>query len=62
MYSTQKKRVAFNVSKMLSGAGAEGEVGQRWLSPLQSVSRGVGGLGSPVSCGQITFSATPGPQ
>lgn len=27
MYSTQKKRVAFNVSKMLAGAGAEGEVG-----------------------------------
>lgn len=25
VYSTQKKRVAFNVSKMLSGAGAEGE-------------------------------------
>lgn len=25
MYSTQKKRVAFNVSKMLSGVGAEGE-------------------------------------
>lgn len=27
VYSTQKKRVAFNVSKMLAGAGAEGEVG-----------------------------------
>ncbi|XP_040120152.1 chromatin assembly factor 1 subunit B [Oryx dammah] len=26
VYSTQKKRVAFNVSKMLSGVGAEGEV------------------------------------
>ncbi|KAF7483761.1 chromatin assembly factor 1 subunit B [Marmota monax] len=26
VYSTQKKRVAFNVSKMLSGIGAEGEV------------------------------------
>lgn len=26
MYSTQKKRVAFNVSKMLSGIGTEGEV------------------------------------
>lgn len=29
VYSTQKKRVAFNVSKMLTGAGAEGEVGRR---------------------------------
>lgn len=28
VYSTQKKRVAFNVSKMLAGAGAEGEVGE----------------------------------
>lgn len=26
VYSTLKKRVAFNVSKMLSGVGAEGEV------------------------------------
>lgn len=26
VYSIQKKRVAFNVSKMLSGVGAEGEV------------------------------------
>ena len=31
VYSTQKKRVAFNVSKMLSGVGAEGEV-QDWHS------------------------------
>lgn len=30
VYSTQKKRVAFNVSKMLSGQGPEGEVGSTY--------------------------------
>lgn len=30
VYSIQKKRVAFNVSKMLSGIGAEGEVWNIW--------------------------------
>lgn len=31
VYSTQKKRVAFNVSKMLSGQGPEGEVGSTYF-------------------------------
>lgn len=30
VYSTQKKRVAFNISKMLSGQGPEGEVGSTY--------------------------------
>ena len=30
IYNTQKKRVAFNISKMLSGQGPEGEVGSTY--------------------------------
>lgn len=30
VYSTQKKRVAFNISKMLPGQGPEGEVGRTY--------------------------------
>ncbi|EQB78527.1 Chromatin assembly factor 1 subunit B-like protein [Camelus ferus] len=37
VYSTQKKRVAFNVSKMLSGVGAEGESQSQSQSPDEAL-------------------------